>query len=241
MFGIRSLRPIASAALRTARSTVVVRRSIGRSFSATAEPAKPTKPNKPAKPPKQPKSAATTATTTTTATAAAPESASGGSGSGVSSPAAPGSTATSDLDHRVVGKSQGLFMFHPYSAGSAFFMPHGTRIYNTLLDFLRAEYRKRGYDEVRSPLIYDKQLWMTSGHWENYKENMYIIEPDREQTPPPTTTTTTPTTTAASAAAPNNSATPAVPASAAAAAPPTSPAAGEAEMGALEPSGQFGT
>jgi threonyl-tRNA synthetase len=96
-------------------------------------------------------------------------------------------------DHRVIGKAQGLFMFHDMSPGSAFMLPHGTRIYNTLLDTmragspldvssvslfrfdsvpppkLRAEYRKRGYQEVMTPLMYRQQLWKTSGHWENYK------------------------------------------------------------------------
>jgi threonyl-tRNA synthetase len=53
-------------------------------------------------------------------------------------------------DHRVLGAKQELFFFHELSPGSCFFMPHGTRIYNRLQDFIRAEYRKRGYTEVRA-------------------------------------------------------------------------------------------
>jgi len=57
--------------------------------------------------------------------------------------------------------------------GCAFFLPHGTRIYNKLIEFLRGEYRKRGFTEVLSPNIYNSKLWETSGHWQNYKENMF--------------------------------------------------------------------
>jgi threonyl-tRNA synthetase len=97
-------------------------------------------------------------------------------------------------DHRKLGKDQQLFMFHPFSAGSAFFLPHGTRIYNKLTAFLRAEYRKRGYDEVRTPLLYDKQLWQTSGHWQNYQDDMFVVtgakhfqhqDHHHDTTPPP--------------------------------------------------------
>jgi threonyl-tRNA synthetase len=144
-----------------------------------------------------------------------------------------------------VGKRQSLFMFHPVSPGSAFFLPHGTRVLNRLTDFLRSEYRVRvrifarvssvihmsiycpydidrsicwrcggltnkltgivrnihsvsfltsdetadnkqevfcgaasrfpqGYEEVVTPLLYNKDLWVTSGHWENYRENMFV-------------------------------------------------------------------
>lgn len=79
-------------------------------------------------------------------------------------------------DHRLLGKQQELFMFHEYSPGSAFMLPHGTRIYNTLVAFLRKEYRERGYHEVRTPLLYDPKLWKISGHWENYRENMFIVK-----------------------------------------------------------------
>lgn len=79
-------------------------------------------------------------------------------------------------DHRVVGKQQELFMFHPYSPGSAFFLPRGAKIYNRLTEFIRLEYRKRGYVEVITPNLFNKELWVTSGHWENYKDNMFTIQ-----------------------------------------------------------------
>ncbi|KAF8336975.1 uncharacterized protein EI90DRAFT_2992146 [Cantharellus anzutake] len=83
-------------------------------------------------------------------------------------------------DHRKIGKDQELFFFHELSPGSCFFLPHGTRIYNTLLDLIRSEYRKRGYSEVISPNIYNHKLWETSGHWQNYKEDMFTLDVEKE-------------------------------------------------------------
>ncbi|RQM27051.1 hypothetical protein B5M09_001351 [Aphanomyces astaci] len=80
-------------------------------------------------------------------------------------------------DHRVLGKAQGLFLFHQWSPGSSFMLPHGTRIFNKLSDFIRQEYRRRGYDEVVTPLLFKQELWETSGHFENYKEDMYLVTP----------------------------------------------------------------
>ncbi|EFA85860.1 threonyl-tRNA synthetase [Heterostelium album PN500] len=82
------------------------------------------------------------------------------------------------LDHRNIGRDQELFFFHPYSPGSCFFLPHGTRIYNKLHSFLRSEYRKRGFEEVITPNIYSQKLWETSGHWQNYKDNMFGFQCD---------------------------------------------------------------
>eukprot|EP00899_Mesostigma_viride_P012864 jgi/Mesvir1/21579/Mv04019-RA.1 len=79
-------------------------------------------------------------------------------------------------DHRLLGVQQELFFFHPLSPGSCFFLPHGTHIYNKLVSFIRAEYRKRGYQEVTSPNIFNMKLWETSGHAANYKENMFCFE-----------------------------------------------------------------
>jgi len=76
-------------------------------------------------------------------------------------------------DHRVIGKAQELFFFHPLSPGAAFFLPHGARVYNKLVEFIRSEYRKRGFTEVVSPNTFNSKLWEISGHWENYKENMF--------------------------------------------------------------------
>ncbi|WOL17014.1 threonine--tRNA ligase, mitochondrial 1 [Canna indica] len=84
-------------------------------------------------------------------------------------------------DHRILGQNQDLFFFHPLSPGSCFFLPHGTRIYNKLIDFLRAQYRDRGYQEVLSPNIYNMQLWETSGHAANYKENMFVFEIEKQE------------------------------------------------------------
>lgn len=83
-------------------------------------------------------------------------------------------------DHRKIGKEQELFLFNEMSPGSCFWLPHGTRIYNTLVDLLRSEYRKRGYEEVITPNMYNSKLWETSGHWANYKENMFTFEVEKE-------------------------------------------------------------
>lgn len=83
-------------------------------------------------------------------------------------------------DHRKIGKDQELFYFNEMSPGSCFWLPHGTRIYNTLVDLLRTEYHKRGYDEVITPNMYNSKLWETSGHWANYKENMFSFEVEKE-------------------------------------------------------------
>ncbi|KAF9115480.1 54S ribosomal protein L39, mitochondrial [Mortierella sp. AM989] len=79
-------------------------------------------------------------------------------------------------DHRIIGKNQGLFAVHPASPGSAFMLPHGTRIVERLLRFMRQQYRKYGYEEVMSPLMYKKELWETSGHWQNYKDDMFQVQ-----------------------------------------------------------------
>eukprot|EP00842_Homolaphlyctis_polyrhiza_P004067 jgi/Hompol1/4661/HPOL_003822-RA len=78
-------------------------------------------------------------------------------------------------DHRVVGKDQSLFYFSPLSPGAPFFLPHGTRIVQTLMEKLRIEYRRYGFDEVVTPLVFDKALWDRSGHWQNYKDDMFAV------------------------------------------------------------------
>ncbi|KAI8604662.1 hypothetical protein EDD21DRAFT_365693 [Dissophora ornata] len=79
-------------------------------------------------------------------------------------------------DHRVIGKNQGLFAVHPASPGSAFMLPHGTRIVERLMRFMRQQYRKYGFEEVMTPLMYKKELWETSGHWQNYKDDMFQVQ-----------------------------------------------------------------
>lgn len=81
-------------------------------------------------------------------------------------------------DHRKLGKEHELLMFHEYSPGSPFFLFKGAVLYNELLAFVREEYAKRGYNEVITPLVYDKALWETSGHWEHYREDMFHLEID---------------------------------------------------------------
>ncbi|KAK4058265.1 threonyl-tRNA synthetase [Microbotryomycetes sp. JL221] len=84
-------------------------------------------------------------------------------------------------DHRRIGKDQELFFFHEMSPGSAFWLPHGTRIYNTLVEFIRSEYRKRNYQEVISPNMYNSKLWETSGHWANYSNDMFKLDVEKEK------------------------------------------------------------
>ncbi|KAG6766059.1 hypothetical protein POTOM_030124 [Populus tomentosa] len=84
-------------------------------------------------------------------------------------------------DHRLLGIKQELFFCHPLSPGSWFFLPHGTRVYNKLMQFIKDEYRRRGYEEVKSPNIYNMKLWETSGHAANYKENMFLLEIENQE------------------------------------------------------------
>lgn len=85
-----------------------------------------------------------------------------------------------ERDHRKIGREQELFYFNEMSPGSAFWLPHGTRIYNALVDLIRSEYRQRGYEEVITPNMYNTKLWEASGHWANYKENMFAFEVEKE-------------------------------------------------------------
>ncbi|KAK6922152.1 Threonyl/alanyl tRNA synthetase, SAD [Dillenia turbinata] len=84
-------------------------------------------------------------------------------------------------DHRLLGSQQELFFCHPLSPGSWFFLPHGTRIYNKLMEFIKKQYWERGYQEVMSPNMYNMQLWETSGHAANYKENMFVFEIEKQE------------------------------------------------------------
>ncbi|KAI1301536.1 Threonine--tRNA ligase 1, cytoplasmic [Halotydeus destructor] len=84
-------------------------------------------------------------------------------------------------DHRRLGREQGLFFFHELSPGSCFFTPRGAFIYNSLIDFIKSEYRKRGFTEVVSPNIYNSKLWQTSGHWEHYADDMFTFDVEKEK------------------------------------------------------------
>jgi threonyl-tRNA synthetase len=84
-------------------------------------------------------------------------------------------------DHRVLGQQLDLFHFDEHSPGSPFWHPKGMVIYNALEDLRRRENLSRGYAEVKTPLIYDKALWETSGHWEKFRENMFLIPLENDQ------------------------------------------------------------
>lgn len=79
-------------------------------------------------------------------------------------------------DHRNVGKHQELFTLIDMSPGSTFFLPHGAKIYNKLMAMMRKEYTLRGYTEVITPNLYNKHLWETSGHWQNYRDNIFQLK-----------------------------------------------------------------
>uniref|UniRef100_A0AAY4DIW9 threonine--tRNA ligase n=1 Tax=Denticeps clupeoides TaxID=299321 RepID=A0AAY4DIW9_9TELE len=83
-------------------------------------------------------------------------------------------------DHRKIGKEQELFFFHDLSPGSCFFLPRGAYLYNTLAEFIREEYNRRGFQEVASPNIYNSKLWETSGHWQHYSENMFSFAVEQD-------------------------------------------------------------
>jgi threonyl-tRNA synthetase len=85
-------------------------------------------------------------------------------------------------DHRLIGTQQELYFFHPViSPGSCFWNPHGTIVYNRLQEFMRSEYRFRGYKEVITPNIYARKLFEISGHVGCYEENMYSLNIEGEQ------------------------------------------------------------
>jgi threonyl-tRNA synthetase len=81
-----------------------------------------------------------------------------------------------ERDHRKLGRELGLFTFSDVSPGAAFWLPPGTTVFNTLLGVSREMGRVRGYDEVKTPQIYDAELWKTSGHWGKYRENMFTLD-----------------------------------------------------------------
>jgi threonyl-tRNA synthetase len=84
-------------------------------------------------------------------------------------------------DHRKLGQELELFMFHEWSPGAVFFLPKGAVIYNELMSFIREEYRKRGFQEVVTPQLYNKGLWQLSGHWDHYQENMFLLDIDEDK------------------------------------------------------------
>jgi threonyl-tRNA synthetase len=83
-------------------------------------------------------------------------------------------------DHRKLGRELGLFTFLPVSPGAPFWLPKGATLYRTLSDAMRRLLDESGYVEIKTPLLYSKQLWLQSGHWGKYRENMFLIL-DKEQ------------------------------------------------------------
>ncbi|HOZ48030.1 MAG TPA: threonine--tRNA ligase [Candidatus Hydrogenedentes bacterium] len=81
-------------------------------------------------------------------------------------------------DHRRLGKELDLFSFHEEGPGFPFFHPKGMVVMNALLDYWREEHRKRGYGELRTPIVLNRSLWEQSGHWDHYRENMYFTKID---------------------------------------------------------------
>ena len=83
-------------------------------------------------------------------------------------------------DHRKLGRELGLFTFHHWAPGAAFWLAHGTTLWNLLAGYMREALFPEGYVELRTPLVYNKQLWETSGHWAHYEENMLRVESEGE-------------------------------------------------------------
>jgi threonyl-tRNA synthetase len=83
-------------------------------------------------------------------------------------------------DHRKLGRELGLFTFHPWAPGAAFWQDKGTTLYHTLANYMRDVLLPNGYVEVKTPLIYNKALWERSGHWSFYRQNMFLIESEDE-------------------------------------------------------------
>ena len=83
-------------------------------------------------------------------------------------------------DHRKIGKDLDLFSFHDEAPGFPFFHPMGRELINIMLDYWKEEHLKEGYMEISTPIILSNELWKTSGHWDNYRENMYFVKIDED-------------------------------------------------------------
>ena len=84
-------------------------------------------------------------------------------------------------DHRKLGRSLGLFFFDPIAPASPFFLPKGTHVINSLIDYVRELYDAYGYEEVITPQIFNTDLWKRSGHLDAYAENMYFLDVDERE------------------------------------------------------------
>ncbi len=83
-------------------------------------------------------------------------------------------------DHRKIGKEMHLFGFYPEGPGFVFWKPNGMVLYNTVLEYWRKIHQESGYLEVKTPIILNEELWHRSGHWDNYKDNMYFTTIDEQ-------------------------------------------------------------
>ncbi|MCE2514781.1 MAG: threonine--tRNA ligase [Acidobacteria bacterium] len=83
-----------------------------------------------------------------------------------------------ERDHRKLGRELGLFTFHPWAPGAPFWQGKGTTLYRLLADYMRDTLSGEGYVEVRTPLLFNKALWETSGHWDHYRDNMFLVQGD---------------------------------------------------------------
>ena len=84
-------------------------------------------------------------------------------------------------DHRKLGKQLDLFFLDEHGPGFPFFMPKGVELFNKLQEVWRVEHKKKNYKEIKTPIMLDKELWEISGHWFNYRENMYTSEIDEKE------------------------------------------------------------
>ena len=78
-------------------------------------------------------------------------------------------------DHRRLGKELDLFMFHPFAPGAPFYTDRGTTMVRVINDYIRGLNQRAGYQEIKTPLLFNKGLWEISGHWGKYRENMFLV------------------------------------------------------------------
>jgi threonyl-tRNA synthetase len=83
-------------------------------------------------------------------------------------------------DHRKLGRELGLFLFHPWAPGAPFWLGKGTRLYHLLAEYMRDVLYPAGYTEVKTPLVFNKALWETSGHWQHYRQHMFLVESEEQ-------------------------------------------------------------
>ncbi len=83
-------------------------------------------------------------------------------------------------DHRRLGRDLGLFTFHPWAPGATFWLDKGTTLYHLLADYMRGVLFPAGYVELKTPLVFNRALWETSGHWQHYRQHMFLVESENE-------------------------------------------------------------